>query len=103
MTGIFQQIQEATRNETVTVGTSSQVISEARNEVNPRKVINIRNIGTTTITVSLGFQAAVNNAGVVLKPNESFSDSQETGYVAYQGGILAISDGAGGSLAIYER
>jgi hypothetical protein len=104
--GTYSQSQEPTRNEKVLVGTSSTIISFARQGLQPRKNIIIRNISTNAldiITINLGFNQAVADAGVVLKQNESFSDSSETGYDCYQGVISAICDTANGVLAIYER
>jgi len=97
--------QEPTRNEKLSVGTTSIVVSEARNLQNKRKNIVIRNTssGSQVITINLGYGVAENEAGIVLKVNESFSDSSETGYEAYQGVITSISSGAGAQLSIYER
>lgn len=105
-TGTFGNLQPPSRNETVAVGTSSTVISEFRNEQNKRKVIVIRNISADPadiITINFGPQAAVANAGIVLRQYESTSDSSETGYECYQGTITAICATANGSLAIMER
>jgi len=104
--GIFEQIVEPTRNETVSVGTSSTVISQARNGLNRRKVLLVRNISSAAadiITVTPQFGQAVANAGIVLQPGESYSDSEETGYSPFQGMITAICATANGSLSIHER
>jgi hypothetical protein len=104
--GVWTQLQEPTRNEKVAVITSSSVIAEARNRDSPRKVINIRNISDAAadiITVNIGFNQATSENGIVLKQNESFSDSSETGYSCHQGAITAICATANGELAIFER
>lgn len=102
----FQQLHEATRNEQIDVSTSSKMISEARNELNPRDVITIRNTSAAEadiITVNMGFNQATANNGIVLKMGESFTDTGETGYKAYQGGITAICATVNGKLSIFER
>jgi len=104
--GTYSQIQEATRNETLLVGATSTIISEARQGLQPRKNIVIRNISPNVadvITLNLGLSLAVADAGIVLKQNESYSDSSETGYDAFQGVITGICATANGKLAIYER
>ena len=106
MTSIYQSIQEPSRNETVAVSTTSIVISDAKNLDNPRKVLLVRNISpnsTDTITVTLGNTPSVANAGIVLKQNESFVDTVDSGYTPWQGSVTAICATATGSLAIFER
>jgi len=106
MEGIYSYLQESTRNEEVSVGTSSLKLSDARNGVNPRKAIVIRNTSAAAadvITVNLGYTPATAGAGIVLKQNEAFSDSSETGYESYQGVITIICATATGKVAIYER
>lgn len=98
--------QDPARNDKVAVGVSSTIIAEARNEANPRKTILIRNTSddpTKIITVALGLTQASAENGIVLKQNESFSDSSETGYVCFQGTITAICAVADGQLSIMER
>jgi len=89
------------RNEKVTVGTTSIQIAPARK----RKVILIRNTssGTQKITICMGFKQAVEDEGIVLEPGESITDSNSEGYECWQGIITAISDSAGGQLSIFER
>jgi hypothetical protein len=98
--------QEPTRNEEVAVGTSNTIVSENRLLQQPRKNITIRNTSSNAadiITVNLGYNEAAAGAGIVLKQNESFTDSSETGYKCYQGVITAICATANGKLAVYER
>ena len=98
--------QEPVRNETVAVGISNVTVAEDRNEDAPRKVIVIRNISpnaTDIITINFGLSQAVANAGIVLRQYESFTDTQDGGYMPFQGHINAICATATGSLAIMER
>jgi hypothetical protein len=98
--------QEPTRNEQINVGTTSVIVSEARNELNPRKDILIRNTSANVadvITIVIGFTTATDNNGIVLKMNESVSFSNETGYTMPQGTISAICATANGKLSIFER
>lgn len=99
---------EPTRNETVNVGASSTVISRAKyyQTQGARKVIIVRNISANAasiITVNLGANAAVAEAGIVLRQYESFTDSTGDNYECYQGEITAICVDANGKVAIFER
>jgi hypothetical protein len=98
---IPQRFQDFTRNDLITVGTSSLVISDA----NPRSAIIIRNssTGAQEITINLNYSSAVLNYGIVLKSGESFSDSDSAGYKCYQGVITAISSAINGQVSIFEK
>jgi hypothetical protein len=78
-----------------------------RTSPNPRRTILVRNSSVNVneiITVHLGNAPAVAGAGIVLKPEGSFSDSTSEGYECFQGVITAICAVAGpGSLSIMER
>ena len=103
---VFSSLQEPSRNEQVSVGTSNTTIADSRNELKPRVAIVVRNTSSAAadiITVNLGFNQATSGAGIVLQQNESFTDSSETGYQAWQGVITAICATANGTLAIFER
>jgi hypothetical protein len=98
--------QDPTRNEQIDVTTSAVVVSEARNDLNPRKDILLRNTSTNTadvITVAIGFTQPTANNGIVLRMNESVSFSNETGYQMPQGTISAVCATANGKLSIFER
>lgn len=92
-----------TRNEKITVGTSSTLVSEA----NPnRKLIYIKNTSTGGQTITVCFsdaKPATLNEGIVLSPGQDIIDSDSMGYECYKGTITAISDASGGQLSIYER
>lgn len=103
---VYATQSEPARNDSVTVGTTSSIISEQRVQPNKRKVIVVRNISsddTMVITVNMGYQSAVNNSGIVLKKGESFTEATDSGYECYQDQISAICAVAGGTLAIFER
>jgi len=104
--GILGFITEPVRNEVVSVGATSVIVSQQRVGLLPRKVYWIRNISDAAakiITVNLGNNPAVANTGVVLNQNESFMDSTGEGYECFQGIITAICAVAGGQLALMER
>lgn len=104
--GILTSFDEPTRNEIQAVGVTSAIIVPVRNVLNKRKVIQIRNTSdddTKVITINLGSNPSVANAGIVLKRWEAFADSSETGYECWQGAITAISAVAGAQVSIFER
>jgi hypothetical protein len=108
--GTAGALQERTRSEAVTVGTTSIVVAPVRHTEPIRRSITIRNTSddpTKIITISFGDRQAIDNAGIVLKQFESFTDSQDgntsEGYLPYQGQINAICAVANGTLSIYER
>lgn len=103
---VFTYAQDPARNDSVNVGTNNTLLCDARNQDQPRKVVVIRNISPNPvdiITVNLGLSTAQNNKGIVLKQNESFSDSSEAGYQCFQGTINAICETANGVVSILER
>jgi len=104
--GTLTTYQEPARNDTVAVGLSSVTVSVARQAGARRKSYFIRNISTNSadiITISFGATPAVANAGIVLKQNEGFTDSSDSGYESWQGTITAICATANGQLSIFER
>jgi len=106
MVGIFQNIQEPTRNETVSVNTSSSVVSESRNEDNPRKDIILRNTSDDVadiISLNIGFAIATAGEGIILRKDESLSFSSETGYSCPNNVISAVCATENGKLSIFER
>ena len=98
--------QDPARNDKLAVGTSSVIIADARNLQNPRKAILVRNTSddpTKIITISLGLTKATAETGIVLRQNESFSDSTESGYECFQGTISGICAVIDGQVSIMER
>jgi hypothetical protein len=97
-------MNEPTRNEKLTVGTTAIEIALDRNEETPRKLMYLKNTSTgiQKITVSMG-KVAIANEGIVLDVGEIVIDSESEAYVPYQGKISAISSAAGGQLSIFER
>jgi len=104
---LFSPIQQATRNDNITIATSSTKVSDARNSDNPRVLITIRNISTVStdvVTVNLGNNAAIANQGLVLKQYESFTDANDGAYECWQGSVTAISTtGTANNISIFER
>ena len=93
---------EWVRNETLAVGTTSVEVAPQRRRIS----ILVRNTSPNAIdiiTVHMGNGLAVANKGIVLQQNESFSDSTDTGYEAFQGTITAICATVNGQLSIMER
>lgn len=104
--GILGYTTEPVRNEILAVGVTSVQVMPQRLSMNKRKVILVRNTSddaTKIITVNLGANPAVASKGIVLRQNESFMDSSETGYECFQGIITAICAAAAGQLSIVER
>lgn len=99
-------LQEITRAETVNVGATSIPVAPARLTTPNRKVIVIRNNSSNAadiITLNFGQNAAVSNAGLILRQYESFVDADDGGYQCYQDQINAICATANGVVAIFER
>lgn len=111
MIGIMGSIEPPTRNEEVSVGTSSIVVSETRTGINNKRhtyiIRNISNDETDIITINIGYGQAVSNQGIVLRKNESIGESLTTDGLkvndVWQGQISAICDTANGKLAVFER
>jgi hypothetical protein len=107
---VYSFIQDEARNDQVTIpADTSTVVSFARTEANPRKVLLIRNItkdvtgNEVDIFVNFGLKRAEYSKGIVLKAGESFSDSSEAGYKCFQGTITAICESVTGYLSVLER
>lgn len=94
---------ENIRDESVTVGTSVVKISESQTNAE-RTVLILTNTSTGGQTISLGFGAeAKSGSGIVLSPGGFHSESKDAGFRVTNKLITAISDLAGGTLAIHER
>lgn len=92
------------RNSTQTIDATNEEIAVDIFPPSKRTSITISNIsaGAQVITLSFG-QYAVANQGIVLSPGDCWTESNDAGYTTWQGAIYAISDLAGGVLAIQER
>jgi hypothetical protein len=85
-----------------TINNTSTLVSAAKK----RNAISIKNTSTGGQVISImfsNFLEATDGAGIVLQPNEGFIDSNSEGYKVWTGRIKAISDVAGGTIAIFER
>jgi hypothetical protein len=109
MAEIYSFVQEASRNDQMTVTNTSIEIANARQFAEmPRKVITVRNVAddpTKIITVNLGANPAVAGKGIVLRQYESFTDAADGQYQPWQGTITAICAVASvtADLSIFER
>lgn len=104
--GQYSYLEEPTRNDSLAIPASNTLVAESRNQDNPRKALVVRNISPNaadTISITLGFNVAVANKGIVLRQYESFTDATDSGYQCWQGAITAICATANGLLSIFER
>jgi len=94
--------QELTNNRSILVGTTSVLVSEECFQ--QRTAIIVTNTSTAGQKISIGIsQEAVNGTGIVLSPGGTFQDSRDGKYLPSNQQINAISDAAGGSIAVHER
>ena len=95
---------ERIRNETMTIGTNSVLISEAQIGKSQRKALVITNtsVGGQVMSLTWGQEAAA-GIGVVLYGTGSWSESLDSKFTPSNERIYAISSAAGGTLAIHER
>ena len=104
--GIVDGIEEITRQSIVLVGVTNTIVADPRNTLPKRKVLTVRNnsaAAASIITISFGQYPAINNAGIVLRQYESFTDANDGAYECYQGQINALCADANGSLSVFER
>jgi hypothetical protein len=104
--GIYEGLQEPTRNDIVAVGLASVRVSEARQGLLPRKEIIIRNTSPNAIdiiTVNVGYNVATANAGIVLKQYETLVLDTTSVAACPQTTITAICATVNGQLSVYER
>lgn len=91
-------------NKSISVGTSAVKLAD---DLAPtqRKFISIINTSTGGQVISISINAdPANGQGIVLSPGGSYTDSQDgAGYFPPSFNIQAISDLAGGKVAILER
>lgn len=92
------------RNDSQTFSDTSSVkiADAAQGSVERTKLVMTNTSTTAKITITLSDQAAVAGKGIVLNPSGFYAESTDSGYTCYQGIITAVSDTAGGTLAIVE-
>jgi len=97
-------MEDRQRNVGVTVGTTNVEISAARNLlVERRKSFTAVNNSTNGQVISITFvDEAGTSTGVPLSPGGFIVMAEDSGYIPPQGRINAISNLAGGTLAIWE-
>jgi len=90
-------------NKTLTVGTDQVEVSPDMTG-SQRSFIGITNTSTGGQIISLSFgQEAVSLSGTVIYPGGKYSESTDAGYKPTNKQITAISNLAGGTIAIQER
>jgi hypothetical protein len=99
----FEYDKENSRNETKTIGTTAEKIG-SRLPLGTRKVIVFTNVSTAgqIITISTGGANAA-NAGIPLRVGDKWVESEDNTFKPSNDEWWAIADGAGATLAIYER
>jgi hypothetical protein len=95
---VAPNVGEPVRNESVPVGATSVLLSNAK----PRKEIYVTNTGATNITISIGIPA-VAGAGILIGPLGYWFGSVGNNFKPVEHDIFVISSAAGGTLAIFER
>jgi len=97
-------LQLIPRDTTVTVGASSVEVSPETGNTKQRSTLVFTNTSTggQKITLAWGKQA-IAGQGVVLLPGEHHVEAIDKGFIPLNMQINAITDGAGGALAIHER
>lgn len=98
---------EITRNDALTIGTTSSEVSSnviAAGQ-NARKFVLLRNSSTGGQVISVVFSnlsPAVANTGVVLAVGQHFAWSVDANLPVWQGRISAIADASGATLSVFE-
>jgi len=94
------------RNDTQAVSTTSVEVAIDQEARDGRRTIIIRNTSPNAIdiiTLNLGGRIAVAGSGIVLRQNDVFIDSNDSGYICHQNQIMAICKTINGTLSIMER
>lgn len=97
----MSELIEFARNESLTVTTASQNITQ-RDEHRQIFILTNYSTGGQVITITFG-QVAVAGVGVVLNPGEKYGEADGDNFECYKGVINCISSAAGGTLAVYTR
>jgi len=91
------------RNTSATIGTDNVMVSEAKNYSERIRLI-LQNTSTGGQKISVAVNAnAVSGVGLVLSPGGSMSWEIQGNVKITQQQVNAVSDGANGTLAIYEE
>lgn len=92
-------------NQQTTIGTSAiEVSAERANRNGTRRSIILINTSSGGQIITLAIDSpAVAGSGIVLNPGGIWSDNADGGYLPTQKQVTAISNLAGGTLAIQER
>jgi len=95
---------ERMRNAQVSVGVANVEIAPELEVESQRKVLVISNISPAAQVISISWESeAVAGVGVVLYPGGQWAESLDSRFVPSNSRINAISDIAGGVVAIHER
>jgi len=94
--------EELTNNRSVTVAVTSTRISEQCFQQRSAIVLTNISIGGQEISISIGSEAIL-GTGIVLSVGGTYQDSRDGRYMPSNEQINAISDVAGGVLAVHER
>jgi len=95
--------EELMRNMSITVGITPVIVSEEITG-SQRSVLFITNTSTAgqKITISAGDEAVL-GAGIPISVGGFYQDSMDSGYKPTNKRIMAVSNVAGGTIAIHER
>lgn len=94
--------QELNINTTVTVGTSNVEVSRECFQQRSAIVLTNTSTGGQVISIAIGEQAVAGN-GIQLRAGGVYQDTRDGSYMPSNKQINAISDVAGGTLAVHER
>jgi hypothetical protein len=99
-------IRRQYRNDVIAVGTTAVAVRPQLIQEGDCEVLALKNTSTggQKITIAQGLgRVAVSGSGIVLAPSESWTETHGDAFSVGHEPISAVSDGAGGTLAIYER
>lgn len=97
---------EVVRNENLAISTTSIEILPSVKAIGGRSMFFLRNNSPNAIdiiTICPGDRAAVANNGIILRQNDVYLESNDTGFECHQGAIQAICATINGTLAVSER
>ena len=94
--------EELTKNISVTVGTTQLEVSPECYQQRSAIVITNTSIGGQVISISIGEEAKAGQ-GISLSPGGVYQDSRDGAYMPSNRQVNAISNLAGGTIALHER